>query len=59
MDVFKMKKGDIKRSIRESMPQKDWRWNVIVEILLCLDGQLNNGVSIHELKEILNHVCVL
>ena len=58
VDFFNMKKNMLKRKISNTYDDIDWRSNLVLEILHCLDGQYDSGLTKEELKSILNDVAV-
>ena len=56
-DAFQLKKSNIKRIAKQKIHAIDWRCKMIWEIMMCLDGQLNTGLSHEELNDILCEVC--
>ena len=58
VDFFNVKKNMLKRKISNTYNDIDWRANLVLEILHCLDGQLDSGLTKEELKSILNDVAV-
>ena len=58
VDFINMKKKMFKRKIGNTYNDTDWRSNLVLELLHCLDGHYDSGLSKEELRCILNDVAV-
>ena len=57
-DLFDLKKFQIKKNIIKHYPPMDWRSGMTVELLHALDDQVDLGLNRHELRILLNEICI-
>ena len=57
-DVLECNKPKIKNAIRRMYPPIDWRASMVVELLQGLEGTVDMGLHLEEMKWIMDDVCV-
>ena len=56
MDLFSMDKSNVKKIIRNSIPEPDWRCNIIKELLSLRENQIVCNLDQTEINEMLLYI---